>query len=51
LQRLLDAERTDQTITKVFRAARNEERDQPPEAWSAEFVRKAKTIVDARCSN
>jgi hypothetical protein len=51
LQRLLDAEKTDGTITKVFHASRNEERDQPPEAWTAEFVRKAKTIIDARCSN
>jgi hypothetical protein len=51
LQRLLDAERTNGTITKVFHASRNEERDQPPEAWTAEFVRKARTIIDARCSN
>jgi hypothetical protein len=51
LQRLLDAESSNQTITKVFRASRNSERDQPPEAWTAEFVRKAKTIIDARCSN
>jgi hypothetical protein len=51
LQRLLDAERSDQRITRVFRASRNAERDQPPEAWTAEFVRKAKTIIDARCSN
>jgi hypothetical protein len=35
----------------VFRASRNSERDQPPEAWTAEFVRKARTIIDARCSN
>ena len=51
LQRLLDAERTNGTITRVFRASRNEERDQPPEAWTAEFVRKTRTIIDARCSN
>ncbi len=51
LQRLLDAESTNGTITKVFRASRNEERDQPPEAWTTEFVRKARTIIDARCSN
>ena len=51
LQRLLDAEQQNGTITKVFRASRNAERDQPPEAWTAEFVRKAKTIIDARCSN
>ena len=51
LQRLLDAEKSDGLITKVFRASRNEERDQPPQAWTAEFVRKARTIIDARCSN
>jgi hypothetical protein len=51
LQKLLDAESSDGTITKVFRASRNEERDQPPAAWTAEFIRKAKTIIDARCSN
>ncbi|HEY0408614.1 MAG TPA: hypothetical protein VGC89_22960 [Pyrinomonadaceae bacterium] len=51
LQRLLDAERTDGLITKVFRASRNQERDQSPEAWTAEFERKAKTIIEARCSN
>lgn len=51
LQRLLDAERSQQTITGVFRASRNAERDQSPEAWTAEFVRKAMTIINARCSN
>jgi len=51
LQRLLDAERRDGTITKVFRASRNAERDQPPEEWTREFERKARTIIDARCSN
>jgi hypothetical protein len=51
LQRLLDAERRSGTITGVFRASRNAERDQSPEAWTAEFVRKARTIIDARCSN
>jgi hypothetical protein len=51
LQRLLDAEKTDNLITRVFRASRNHERDQPPEAWTAEFVRKARTIIDARCSS
>ena len=51
LQRLLDAEKTDGLITKVFRASRNEERDQAPEAWTAEFERKARTIIDARCSD
>lgn len=51
LQRLLDAEQRDSLITRVFRASRNAERDQAPEAWTAEFVRKAKTIIDARCTN
>ncbi|MDT4897657.1 MAG: hypothetical protein QOH25_2734 [Acidobacteriota bacterium] len=51
LQRLLDAEKSNGTITKVFRASRNQERDQSPEAWTAEFVRKARTIIDAHCSN
>jgi hypothetical protein len=51
LQKLLDAEKTDGLITKVFRASRNDERDQAAEAWTAEFQRKAKTIIDARCSN
>jgi hypothetical protein len=51
LQRLLDAERSEQMITAVFRASRNAERDQPPEEWTAEFVRKARTIIEARCSN
>lgn len=51
LQRLLDAESKDGMITKVFRASRNSERDQPAEAWAAEFIRKARTIIDARCSN
>lgn len=51
LQRLLEAEKTNGTITKVFLASRNAERDQPPEAWTAEFIRKAQTIIDARCSN
>ncbi|MFN2517102.1 MAG: hypothetical protein ABR556_12915 [Pyrinomonadaceae bacterium] len=51
LQRLLDAERRDGTITRVFRASRNAERDRPPEEWSREFERKARTIIDARCSN
>jgi hypothetical protein len=49
LQRLLDAEQSNQLITRVFRASRNHERDQPAEAWAAEFVRKARTIIDARC--
>lgn len=51
LQRLLDAEKSDGLITRVFRASRNAERDQPAEAWAAEFMRKARTIIDARCSN
>ena len=51
LQRLLDAEDTNRTITRVFTASRNAERDQPPEEWTAEFKRKARTIIDARCSN
>jgi hypothetical protein len=51
LQRLLDAEKSNGLITRVFRASRNQERDQPAEAWAAEFQRKARTIIDARCSN
>ncbi len=51
LQRLLNAEKMNGTITRIFHASRNEERDQPPAAWTAEFVRKAKTIIDARCTN
>jgi hypothetical protein len=51
LQRLLDAEKTDGTITGVFRASRNAERDRSPEEWTREFERKARTIIDARCSN
>ena len=51
LQRLLDAEQRDKTITRVFRASRNAERDRPAEEWAAEFVRKARMIIDARCSN
>lgn len=51
LQHLLDSERQKQTITRVFAASRNAERDRPPAEWAAEFVRKAKMIIDARCSN
>jgi hypothetical protein len=51
LQRLLDAETSNGTITKVFAASRNAERDRPPQEWTAEFVRKAKMIIDARCGN
>jgi hypothetical protein len=50
LQRLLDAETRDKTITRVFRASRNSERDRPAEEWAAEFVRKARMIIDARCN-
>lgn len=51
LQRLLDAEKRDKTITRVFAASRNAERDQPPAEWAAEFERKAQMIINARCSN
>ena len=51
LQRLLDSENQNKTITRVFAASRNAERDQPPAQWTAEFVRKARMIIDARCSN
>jgi hypothetical protein len=51
LQRLLDAEKSNGLITRVFAASRNQERDQAPEAWTAEFQRKARTIIDAHCSN
>lgn len=50
LQRLLDAEQQNQTITRVFAASRNAERDRPAAEWTAEFERKAKMIIDARCS-
>jgi hypothetical protein len=49
LQRLLDAERSSGLITRVFRASRNQERDAAPEAWTAEFIRKANMIINARC--
>ena len=51
LQRLLDAEKRNKTITKVFQASRNSERDRPAVEWAAEFERKARMIIDARCSN
>ena len=51
LQRLMDAEKSGGSITRVFRASRNHERDQPAEAWAAEFVRKANTIINAHCGN
>ena len=50
LQRLLDAEQQNKTITRVFQASRNAERDRPAEEWTAEFVRKARMIIDARCT-
>ena len=51
LQRLLDAEKQNKTITRVFEASRNAERDQSPAQWAAEFERKARMIIDARCGN
>lgn len=50
LQHLLDAEAKNGLITRVFKASRNAERDRPAEAWTAEFIRKARMIIDARCS-
>jgi hypothetical protein len=50
LQGLLDAQKSSGLITKVFQASRNAERDEAPEAWTAEFIRKARTIIDARCT-
>ena len=49
LARLLAAEQSNGLITRVFRASRNSERDAPPEAWTAEFIRKANTIIKAKC--
>jgi|SRR5687768_12960872 len=51
LQRLLDAEKQNRTITRVFEASRNAERDRPASEWATEFERKARMIIDARCSN
>lgn len=51
LQRLLNAEKRNRTITRVFEASRNAERDQPAPQWTGEFERKARMIIDARCSN
>ena len=51
LQRLLDAEKQNKTITRVFAASRNAERDRPADEWAMEFERKARMIIDARCSN
>jgi hypothetical protein len=50
LQRLLDAEQQNKTITRVFAASRNAERDRPASEWAAEFVHKAKMIIGAQCS-
>jgi hypothetical protein len=50
LQRLLDEEASDHVITRVFAASRNAERDQPPAAWTTEFVRKAQMIINAHCT-
>ncbi len=49
LQKLLDDEKSNGTITKVFEESRNAERDQPAKAWTAEFIRKANTIINAKC--
>jgi hypothetical protein len=51
LQRLLTAQQTNGMITRVFRASRNAERDQSPEAWTAAFIRKARLIIEATCGN
>lgn len=51
LQKLIDAEQSNGVITRVFRASRNHERDAPPEAWTAEFIRKANTIIKANCGS
>ena len=50
LERLLAAEGQNKTITRVFEASRNAERDRPAAEWAAEFVRKARMIIDARCT-
>lgn len=50
LQKLLDMEASDGAITKVFAASRNGERDEAPAAWTAEFMRRAKTVINAKCS-
>lgn len=49
LARLIAAEQDNKLITRVFSASRNHERDAPPEAWTAEFIRKANTIINASC--
>ncbi len=51
LQRLLNAEKQNKTITRVFEASRNAERDRPASEWATEFERKARMIIDARCGN
>lgn len=51
LQRLIDEEKANGLITRIFRVSRNSERDREPEAWAAEFIRKAGAIINARCSN
>ena len=51
LQRLLDAEKQNKTITRVFEASRNAERDRPAAEWATEFERKTRMIIDARCGN
>ena len=51
LQRLLDAEKQNKTITRVFQVSRNAERDRPAAEWAAEFERKARMIINARCTN
>lgn len=49
LQGLLAAEQSNGLITRVFRASRNSERDAAPQAWAAEFIRKANTIINVSC--
>ncbi|MBV9216685.1 MAG: hypothetical protein JO053_10955 [Acidobacteria bacterium] len=51
LKRLLDEEAQNGVITRVFKASRNDERDKPASAWTAEFIRKANTIINAHCSD
>ena len=51
LQRLLAAEQQNNTITKVFAASRNAERDHAASEWAVEFIRKANMIINAKCRN
>ena len=51
LQRLVNAEAKNGLITRVFKASRNEERDKPAAMWTAEFIRKAKMVINARCES